>query len=103
MGQEIGVKMPERMAKVNELILREVSRDLLRRLSGEFISITYVSVSRDLSLAKIWLRALNKNDELVRRANDCAADIRKALAEKIKLKRIPRLLFFADSGETKIK
>lgn len=89
--------MIDRMEKINELIKRELSQDLFRRFAGEFISVNEVSVSRDLSYAKVWINSLF-DTTVAENCQDQAVDITRSLARKLPLKKVPKLHFFIDTA-----
>ena len=98
-----------RQKKFARLIQKEVAdifiQDKKGILDGSFISISYVSISPDLSLAKIYLSMMlekNKNavlEKIEMRKNE----IRKMLGNRIgkHVRIVPDLVFYVDDLEEK--
>lgn len=73
-----------------------------KRLSETFITITNVNTSPDLYSARVHISFLNddvKNKEIIKILNASKGYIKKKLAEKIILKRLPDLIFVPDKIE----
>ena len=96
--------MAHRTDKINESVSREIT-DILRsvkdpRVSGAFISVTGVSVSNDLSFAKVYYSVLgaNANDRDIAKGLDSASGyIRSELAARLNLRVTPKLSFVKDN------
>ncbi len=91
---------PNRLQKINEEILRELSAILGRlkdpRIQG-VVSITRVDTSRDLSQAKVFVSVLGGDAEAVTRVlKTAAAHVRHELALALSLRHTPALHFTAD-------
>mgnify|MGYP001618909795 FL=1 len=84
------------MDQINELVKQEISRQLLSLFKGEIIAVTSVSVSRDLSFAKVWVSALNDVEKIAGLCQREAGSITHSLAGKLPIKRVPRLKFLPD-------
>jgi ribosome-binding factor A len=96
----------KRQQKFARLIQRDLSeifqRDAKNMFNGAFITVTEVSVSPDLGLAKVYLSfmlAKNKAD-LLEEVKDKTKSIRQMLATRIKnqVRVIPELVFFLDES-----
>jgi ribosome-binding factor A len=98
-----------RQQKFAKLIQKEMSdifhRDRRGILENEFITITDVRMSPDLSVAKIYLSMMLVKDRqgVLDRINLRKSEIRKALGDKIRKQAriIPQLAFFIDDVEEK--
>jgi len=89
-----------RMQKFDELVKRELSSEIQILFPDSFISITQVHVSKDLSFAKVWLTTPTKDiDDMVKRVQSKAPEIRKVLAKKIIARKVPNLYFVSDKTE----
>lgn len=96
--------MAHRTDKINESVSREIT-DILRsvkdpRVSSAFISVTGVSVSNDLSFAKVYYSVLgsNANDREIAKGLDSASGyIRSELAARLNLRVTPKLSFVKDN------
>lgn len=89
------------MEKFDELVSKELSKELISRYPGRIFSLTQVHVSKDLSFAKIWVSSLDDVESLVASLNQSAGPLRKEMSQKIVARRVPRLYFVADETETK--
>lgn len=89
--------MINRMDKINKLIKQEISIQLLDLFPDEIISITQVSVSADISYAKIWVTSLTDPKDAVKKCQKEAPRISHAISQKIEMKRMPRLHFVEDT------
>ena len=95
-----------RMDKVNQLFKREISNMILMgevrdpRLS--FISITFVDISKDLSVAHVGFSILDDNPESIRNAqaglNSASGRIRHLIAERVAIRHIPEIRFVYDNS-----
>lgn len=89
----------DRMNQINELIKQEVAREIFSFFPDEIISVTQVSVSRDLAHARIWISSTKNIDEAVKKCNHSSKEMRKELAERIIIRRMPELYFVPDKTE----
>jgi len=104
-------RVTNRTSRVEALLRREVADLLVRgdlrdpRLNDRFaISITGVSVSPDLSKARIYVDVLAGGpsiDEVVRGLNAAAGAIRSQLGQRLQMRRIPLLSFERDLSITR--
>lgn len=98
-----------RLDQVNENIRRELSQLLHQEFEGavaHLLSITRVETTPDLRLAKIFISALGSEkdiNQLVRKLNRGVASWQMALSQRIVLKFMPRLRFFADDSLLKAR
>ena len=91
--------------KVAKLIQQEIG-DILRKTdiaaSGVLITVTVVRVTKDLSIAKVYLSTLpdNRLQETVDSLNENTWDIRYQLAARIKnkMRKMPELRFYIDDS-----
>lgn len=88
--------MNERMPKVNELVRHHLSVIVHRFFNDEIVSITKVEVTKDLEYAKIWLAAVSDVDSCVSRCNQNSKQLQRELAEKLILRKTPKLAFVSD-------
>ena len=97
--------MTTRQEKVSSLIQQEVSKYLAENrpegLRGGFLTITAVDVSGDLGLAKIFFSCLGQNrEEVLAILNECLYEIQGMLYRRLKMRKVPRIVFLYDaSGE----
>ena len=95
-----------RMDKVNQLFKREISNMILMgevsdpRLS--FVSITFVDVSKDLSVAHVGFSVLDDNPQNIKNAqaglNSASGRIRHLVAERVDIRHIPEIRFVYDNS-----
>lgn len=96
----------KRQQKFSRLIQKELAeifqRDVKSLFSNVFITVTYVSISPDLSVAKVYLSIMLAPDkeEALRQIKVNTKVIRNALAQKIKKEArvIPELIFYLDNS-----
>ena len=94
-----------RMSRINRLIQKEVS-DLFRiqtqSVPGTLITVTSVTVSPDLSIARVRLSIFpsDKSEELLESIRSSAKTIRYDLGLRIgkQLRKLPELTFFIDDS-----
>ncbi|MGI5970134.1 MAG: 30S ribosome-binding factor RbfA [Oscillospiraceae bacterium] len=97
--------MPKkRIGRINEEIQRELSA-LLRtvkdpRISRGLISITGVNTTEDLRYARVYVSALNKDDEkeLMKGLRSASGYLRRELGARLRLRYTPELVFCADDS-----
>lgn len=96
-----------RSRRVAEIIRGYVSEALTRELDDPLLAalvLTHVEVPDDLSVARIRVRLLVGDDDEAARRNAlrnlhrAATRIRRGLAPKLKLRRVPELKFDYDTG-----
>ncbi|MDP2654016.1 MAG: 30S ribosome-binding factor RbfA [Candidatus Omnitrophota bacterium] len=94
----------ERMERINELMKREIS-DMLQK---EFqdprflrVTVTGVSVSRDLRYAKVLYTVLgegNETEQIQENLSRVSGFVRKLVGERIRLRHIPEIQFVYDKS-----
>lgn len=95
-----------RQNKISRLIQKELSEifqlESKSTLRGKMISVTIVRVSKDLSVAKIYLSIFPSEgaEEVLKQINQINGKIRGALGHKVgkQLRIIPALSFFIDDS-----
>jgi ribosome-binding factor A len=91
-----------RLKRISDRIQQELSEMLVReisdpRLAG--ISVTDVSVDRELAYAEIFVSAVEgheRSDEVIQGLNSASGFLRHHLAERVELRVFPRLRFHWD-------
>ena len=93
-----------RMGRINEEIQREMA-NLLRtvkdpRVSDSMVSVIRVDTASDLSVAKIFVSALNKDTEkeLMKGLKSAAGYLRREVSRKVDLRAAPEPLFTLDDS-----
>ena len=94
----------QRQLRVGEEIRHMLSQALMRgdvyvpELEGISVTVSEVSVSPDLSNARVYVTPLGGVDmaEVVAMLNIIAPDLQTYVAQKVHLRRMPRLKFVAD-------
>ncbi len=94
--------MAFRQDKINEQVTRELT-EILRtvkdpRVSGTFVSISAVEVTRDLSLAKIYYSVLGEDKGVKDGLSAANGYIRRELAHRLNLRITPKLVFLRDNS-----
>lgn len=94
------IKENFRMLKVNELIKRTISKEILTftELNNNIISISRVITSKDLSFSKVYFLLLNNDNKkyILKILNKLSSKIRMKVSKNIRLKICPRIKFFVD-------
>lgn len=93
--------MSHRIKKVAHLIKEEISLIFLHKLQDPdfgLLTITKVTVSPDLKLARIYVSIFDKEkrDDVLIKLNKINGLIRSQLGGRIKLRYVPELTFFID-------
>ncbi len=93
----------KRSIRVSDLIKEEVADIIMHRLKDPrlgFITVTETRVSNDLRHAKIFVSVLEdaKKDESLKILISSARFIRSELAQRVKIKFIPELVFKLDAS-----
>ena len=83
--------------------MREVSMILEREVKDrgiEFVTVTAVKTTSDLSFSKIYVTVLNdeKRNETMKALENASGFIRKTLADRIEVRHIPKLEFVYDES-----
>jgi ribosome-binding factor A len=86
-----------KLIRINETIRRNLSAILLDRLRGNIVSIVQVETSSDLSQSKIYLSALKNPKKVLEYLNKRSSKIWEELADKIDIRRLPKLIFIVDN------
>ena len=97
--------MRHRIERVNSLIRQEISELLQRQVKdprlGNFIAVTEVVTSADLRYAKIFVSCISDQgdkQEMMAAFTGASGFLRRELAGRLKLRRIPELLFEWDDS-----
>ena len=93
--------MGNRNLRVNELLKREVSQFIHRKLGTEVVGVTVTDVqsSSDYKAATVFFSMVGDataTSEMEHRLNDCAQEINQELRRTITLRNIPRIRFKHD-------
>ena len=93
-----------RIGRINEEIQRELSA-LLRtvkdpRLQSGLVTVTHVDTTSDLRSAKVYISALNKDQEkdMMKGLKSAAGYLRRELGAALRLRYTPELQFIADDS-----
>lgn len=92
-----------RIERLNHTYMEEISRILEEEIKDEnikFVTITKVTVTNDLSYAKVYFTVLDddKKSSTLKALNEASKYIRKLLAERIEIRHTPELRFFYDDS-----
>lgn len=95
----------ERTQRVGDLIQKTLAQMLLEDMSDErfrLVTVTGVSVSRDLSYAKVFVSVLSDEQDKVKQTinalNGAAKSLRYNLAQAVELRIVPELKFVYDES-----
>jgi len=94
--------MTERIAKLNELFKREISRILLKEENFDrniLVTVTRVDISPELSGAKIFISVMpeERRGEVLDFLKKDIYHIQQELNKRLYLKRIPRIVFYEEA------
>jgi len=81
--------------------LREIIAEELRRIDDDYVSfvtVTDVDVDNELTRARVYFSTLNLEDDDLDGVHEHMGRIRKAIARKGQLRRVPYLEFLIDPG-----
>lgn len=90
--------------RMDHILMREISNILQFELKNPklgFVTVTDVQCTKDQSLAKVYVSFLGKqdrNDAGLRVLNQSKGFIRSNLAKKIKIRKMPDLIFVQDTS-----
>ena len=93
-----------RIGRINEEIQRELADQLRRlkdpRVSSGMVSITRVDTTGDLRYARVYVSALNKNQEkeILKGLKSASGFLRRELGRALQLRYTPELQFIADDS-----
>ena len=93
-----------RIGRINEEIQRELSDQFRRlkdpRVSSGMVSITRVDTTGDLRYARVYVSALNKNQEkeILKGLKSASGFLRRELGASLRLRYTPELQFIADDS-----
>ena len=93
-----------RLGRINEEIQRELSDQFRRlkdpRVSSGMVSITRVDTTGDLRYARVYVSALNKNQEkeILKGLKSASGFLRRELGRALQLRYTPELQFIADDS-----
>lgn len=94
----------DRAQRIADLLQKALAVLLQQQMDDErfrFVTITGVTLSRDLSYAKVYVSTLTENDQikaLIHALNRAAKTMRYHLAKEVKLRVIPELKFIYDES-----
>ena len=104
-SQDRGEMSTRRIARVNDLIRKEISELLMREIRdprlGGLLSVTEVDTSPDLRHAKVFVSVMGSEEEKRQVEEGLAAAsgfLRRGLGERLSLRHIPQLDFQRDES-----
>jgi ribosome-binding factor A len=95
---------PDRMHRINELLLEEIAQLLQRGIKDPrigFVSVTRVETTRDLKRARVYVSVYGEESaqvEALRGLSSAAGYIRRQLFRSLSLKTVPSLSFVLDES-----
>ncbi len=97
--------MTRRIERVNSIIRQEISELLRRQVKdprlGNFVAVTEVSTTSDLRCAKVFVSCISDEGDRQKTMNaltGASGFLRNELARRLKLRRIPELVFRWDDS-----
>lgn len=81
-------------------IIPEILKEEVKDPNIEFVTITYTTISSDLSYAKVYFTCLNDNkrEEVIKSLNKASGFIRKELCNRIEIRKMPEITFIYDDS-----
>jgi ribosome-binding factor A len=95
--------MSSRLDKINELIKQELSLAFVFDFPGEIITINFIHTTPDLSLTKIFVSITSGHQSVYDKLRKNASDYRKLLAEKLVIRRVPKIEIIKDEMQSEIE
>jgi len=96
--------MSGRLKRVNQLLKEEISQIIQKELDNPsigFVTVTKVDINHDLSIAKVYISVMEKNErkqDTLKALNNASSYIKKLLGARIKLRYMPEVKFFEDKS-----
>ena len=79
--------------------IREIIHEQVKDEDVEFVTITDVKITNDLSFAKIYFTTLDDDrDKITKALNKASGFIRSAMCDKIQIRKMPELHFVYDES-----
>jgi ribosome-binding factor A len=94
------------LLRITEDVKREITaalRDIKDpRVTSSFVTVTHCHLNSDLSLCKVHISCLGSDDkktaEVITGLNSASGFFKKKIAARVKLRKIPELMFVSDSS-----
>lgn len=101
--------MPKDFSRTDQLaavMQRHLSQIIQHRLNdpriNQWVSITAVDITRDLSYAKVYVTSLDTDEDkkagLIKALNGAAAFMRSVLSQELSIRKVPQLTFVYDTS-----
>jgi len=95
--------MSIKIERLQNTFLEEISKVIREEIKDSrinFVTITYVRISSDLSYAKVYFTCLNDNerDEIVKVLNNASKFIERKLCNLVEIRKMPELSFVYDDS-----
>lgn len=90
--------MNQRIDKINELIKQQLSELIFTDFPDEIVSINFIYTTNDLSDSKIFVSVASGHESVYSALRTQSGKYRKILANKLYLRKMPRLLFEKDEA-----
>lgn len=95
--------MSVKIERLNNTFLEEISKIIRTEIKDErinFVTITAVKITNDLSFAKIYVTVLDeeKQDEIVKLLNKASNFIERELSKRIDIRKMPDITFVYDNS-----
>ena len=94
--------MSVKMERLNNAFMEKISEIIHEQVKDkdvEFVTITDVKITNDLSFAKIYFTTLDDDrDKVTKALNKASGFIRSAMCDKIQIRKMPELHFVYDES-----
>jgi ribosome-binding factor A len=94
--------MNQRIEKINELIKQELSLLFLVDFPGEIITINFLHTTADMLLTKVYVSVASEHQSVYASFKKKEGEYRKALADKLVLRRVPKIEIIKDEMQGSI-
>lgn len=94
-----------RNKQVTQLIKRELSEIVAQHIRAEdfkLVTISALELSRNSTYIKVWISALENEEELQKHLDSKISKIQSDLNRKLHLRTVPKIILIADSGRKAI-
>ena len=95
--------MSVKIDRLNNTFVEQISRILRTEIKDErinFVTVTAVRITNDLSFAKVYVTVLNDNerDNVIKLLNKASNFIERELSKRVEIRKMPDIMFVYDES-----
>ena len=95
--------MNVKIERLNNLFIKELSEIIMLKVKNPIlknVNITSVSITNDLSYAKVYFTCLldDKKEEILKSLNKASSFVRKELCNRVEIRKMPEITFLYDES-----